>query len=64
MTLHVVDMVKAVRPDIKIVLGGPGFLFTADELLERCPNIDYIVQGEGRKRSYSYNSLTASVMMG
>ena len=49
MTLHVVDMVKAVRPDIKIVLGGPEVSFTADELLERCPNIDYIVQGEGEE---------------
>ena len=49
MTLHVVDMVKAVRPDIKIVLGGPEVSFTADELLTRCPNIDYIVQGEGEE---------------
>ena len=49
MTLHVVDMVKSVRPDIKIVLGGPEVSFTADELLERCPNIDYIVQGEGEE---------------
>ena len=49
MTLHVVDMVKAVRQDIKIVLGGPEVSFTADELLERYPNIDYIVQGEGEE---------------
>ena len=27
MTLHVVDMVKAVRPDIKIILGGPEVSF-------------------------------------
>ena len=53
MTLHVVDMVKAVRPDIKIVLGGPEVSFTADELLERCPNIDYIVQGEGEEAFYA-----------
>ena len=36
MTLHVVDMVKAVRPDIKIILGGPEVSFTADEILNRC----------------------------
>ena len=53
MTLHVVDMVKAVRPDIKIVLGGPEVSFTADELLTRCPNIDYIVQGEGEEAFYA-----------
>ena len=53
MTLHVVDMVKAVRPDIKIVLGGPEVSFTADELLERCPNIDYIVQGECEEAFYA-----------
>lgn len=53
MTLHVVDMVKAVRPDIKIVLGGPEVSFTSDELLTRCPNIDYIVQGEGEEAFYA-----------
>lgn len=53
MTLHVVNMVKAVRPDIIIVLGGPEVSFTADELLERCPNIDYIVQGEGEEAFYA-----------
>ena len=61
MTLHVVDMVKAVRPDIKIVLGGPEVSFTADELLERCPNIDYIVQGEGEE---AFNALVTALQLG
>lgn len=61
MTLHVVDMVKAVRPDIKIVLGGPEVSFTADELLERCPNIDYIVQGEGEK---AFHALVTALQLG
>ena len=61
MTLHVVDMVKAVRPDIKIVLGGPEVSFTADELLERCPNIDYIVQGEGEE---AFHALVAALQLG
>ena len=52
MTLHVVDLVKAVRPDIKIVLGGPEVSFTADELLTQCTNIGYIVQGEGEEAFY------------
>ncbi|MDU4759026.1 MAG: radical SAM protein, partial [Veillonella sp.] len=61
MTLHVVDMVKAVRPDIKIVLGGPEVSFTADELLERCPNIDYIVQGEGEE---AFHDLVTALHLG
>lgn len=61
MTLHVVDMVKAVRPDIKIVLGGPEVFFTADELLERCPNIDYIVQGEGEE---AFHALVTALQLG
>lgn len=61
MTLHVVDMVKAVRPDIKIVLGGPEVSFTADELLERCPNIDYIVQGEGEE---AFHDLITALQLG
>ena len=61
MTLHVVDLVKAVRPDIKIVLGGPEVSFTADELLERCPNIDYIVQGEGEE---AFHALVTALQLG
>lgn len=61
MTLHVVDMIKAVRPDIKIVLGGPEVSFTADELLERCPNIDYIVQGEGEE---AFHALVTALQLG
>lgn len=61
MTMHVVDMVKAVRPDIKIVLGGPEVSFTADELLERCPNIDYIVQGEGEE---AFHALVTALQLG
>ena len=61
MTLHVVDMVKAARPDIKIVLGGPEVSFTADELLERCPNIDYIVQGEGEE---AFHALVTALQLG
>ncbi len=52
MTLHVVAMVKAVRPDIKIILGGPEVSFTADEILNRCHAVDYVVQGEGEEAFY------------
>ena len=52
MTLHVVAMVKAVRPNIKIILGGPEVSFTADEILNRCHAVDYVVQGEGEEAFY------------
>lgn len=49
MTLHVVEILKSVRPDIKIILGGPEVSFTADEILNRCPAVDFIAQGEGEE---------------
>lgn len=61
MTLHVVSLVKAVRPDIKIVLGGPEVSFTADELLARCKDIDYIVQGEGEE---AFANLVSALIAG
>ena len=49
MTLHVVEILKSVRPNIKIILGGPEVSFTADEILNRCPAVDFIAQGEGEE---------------
>lgn len=49
MTLHLCSMIKAVRPDTKIILGGPEVSYTARELLEDHPYIDYIVQGEAEE---------------
>ena len=49
MTLHVASLLKSVRPQIKIVLGGPEVTYTARRILEHHPYIDYIVQGEGEE---------------
>lgn len=49
MTLHVVALLKTVKPDIIIVLGGPEVSYVADEILHRAPSVDYIVQGEGEE---------------
>lgn len=49
MTLHVVEMIKAVRPNITIVLGGPEVSFTADEVLQSSLAVNYVVQGEGEE---------------
>lgn len=54
MTLHLCSMIKAVRPDTKIILGGPEVSYTARELLEDHPYIDYIVQGEAEEAFTSF----------
>ena len=54
MTLHLCSMIKAVRPDTKIILGGPEVSYTARELLEEHPYIDYIVQGEAEEAFTSF----------
>ena len=54
MTLHLCSMIKAVRPNTKIILGGPEVSYTARELLEDHPYIDYIVQGEAEEAFTSF----------
>ena len=49
MTLHVAQMVKAVSPKTRIVLGGPEVSYTARSILEANPFVDAIVQGEGEE---------------
>ena len=61
MTLHLCSMIKAVRPDTKIILGGPEVSYTARELLEENPYIDYIVQGEGEE---AFTSFVKAIRMG
>ncbi len=40
-------VVKAVDPGIVVVFGGPCATFLCDHLFERCPDLDYVVKGEG-----------------
>ncbi len=40
-------IVKAVDPEITVVFGGPCATFLCDHLFERCPELDYVVKGEG-----------------
>lgn len=44
---RLVRMVKKLKPDIKIVLGGPEVSFAAERIFRELPVVDYIVQGEG-----------------
>ena len=58
----VIRDVKALAPDILTVMGGPHVTFCARETLEACPEIDFIVLGEGEEilvelvKAYQNNS--------
>lgn len=46
-TLQVVKMVKKIRPDLLVALGGPEVSYDTAWWLESQPEIDFIVMGEG-----------------
>ncbi len=43
------EIAKSVNKDIKTIVGGSHFSFTAEESLQNYPEIDYIVRGEGER---------------
>lgn len=48
-TLKVCEILKIVKPEIKILLGGPEVSYDGDEILKDIPYIDYIIYGEGEE---------------
>lgn len=48
-TLKVIRLLKLTRPETIIVCGGPEVSYDYDQWLERTPEIDYIVIGEGEQ---------------
>ncbi|SEN84286.1 B12-binding domain-containing radical SAM protein [Paenibacillus sp. OV219] len=48
-TITVIDMLRKIKPGIKIVLGGPEVSYDTPFWLERLPQVDYIVVGEGEE---------------
>ncbi|MFV8827308.1 B12-binding domain-containing radical SAM protein [Alkalihalobacterium sp. APHAB7] len=48
-TIKVVEMLKKIMPDVKIVLGGPEVSYDTAYWLERIPHADFIVVGEGEE---------------
>ncbi|WP_318615959.1 B12-binding domain-containing radical SAM protein [Sporosarcina sp. YIM B06819] len=48
-TIKVIRMLKKVKPDVKIIAGGPEVTYDYDFWLERVPEIDVIVIGEGER---------------
>lgn len=46
-TLKVCSIIKSLRKDIKIILGGPEVSYNGEEFLKRNNFIDFIIEGEG-----------------
>ena len=47
--LSVARDLKLLKPDCKIILGGPEVSFDGEELLEKYPFVDVVVSGEGEE---------------
>jgi len=48
-TITIIRMLKKIRPDIRIVLGGPEVSYDTQYWMERIPEVDFIVMGEGEE---------------
>ncbi|NLN14610.1 MAG: DUF4080 domain-containing protein [Tissierellia bacterium] len=48
-TLGVCEILKLVKPDLKILLGGPEVSYDGEIIMEEYPFIDYIIYGEGEE---------------
>lgn len=48
-TIVVINMLKKIKPELKIVLGGPEVSYDTDYWMERLPDVDFIVMGEGEE---------------
>ncbi|MBQ8418700.1 MAG: B12-binding domain-containing radical SAM protein [Phascolarctobacterium sp.] len=46
---RLISMLKKLRPEATIVVGGPEVAFDGERIFKELPAIDYIVQGEGEK---------------
>lgn len=48
-TIKVIKMIKKINPSIVIVLGGPEVTYDTKEWMERIPEVDFIIIGEGEQ---------------
>ncbi|WP_281889949.1 B12-binding domain-containing radical SAM protein [Paenibacillus sp. YYML68] len=48
-TIVVVNMLRKIMPDLTIVLGGPEVSYDTEYWMNRLPDVDYIVMGEGEE---------------
>ncbi|HHY82109.1 MAG TPA: B12-binding domain-containing radical SAM protein [Clostridiales bacterium] len=49
MTLDVIDTIKKILPDCRVLLGGPEVSYDSEEMMVQNSFIDYIVVGEGEE---------------
>jgi anaerobic magnesium-protoporphyrin IX monomethyl ester cyclase len=48
-TIQIIRMLKKIRPELLIVLGGPEVSYDTEYWMERIPEVDFIVMGEGEE---------------
>jgi len=48
-TITVINMMKKIKPELTIVLGGPEVSYDTEYWMNRLPEVDYIVMGEGEE---------------
>ncbi|RIX52732.1 DUF4080 domain-containing protein [Paenibacillus nanensis] len=48
-TITVINMLRKIKPELRIVLGGPEVSYDTDYWMERLPEVDFIVMGEGEE---------------
>lgn len=48
-TIVVIGMLKKIMPDLVVVLGGPEVSYDTDYWMNRLPEVDFIVMGEGEE---------------
>lgn len=48
-TIQIIDMIKKVMPEVKIILGGPEVSYDTKYWMERLTAVDFIVVGEGEE---------------
>ncbi|UJF34365.1 B12-binding domain-containing radical SAM protein [Paenibacillus hexagrammi] len=48
-TIHIIRMIKKIMPNLLIVLGGPEVSYDTEYWMNRIPEVDFIVMGEGEE---------------
>lgn len=48
-TIKVIQMLKKIKPEMKIILGGPEVSYDVEYWMNRIPEVDFIVIGEGEE---------------
>jgi len=48
-TITVISMLKKIKPELRIVLGGPEVSYDTEYWMKRLPDVDFIVIGEGEE---------------